>query len=64
VQTIRAESHLDYKSYARNPQALKLFQEYSTYLAAKRKEARKRRKKEAGAKDPAKDPLLNYKRPQ
>lgn len=64
VQTIRAESHLDYKSYARNPEALKLFQEYSTYLSAKRKEARKRRKKEAGAKDPPKDPLLNYKRPQ
>jgi len=64
VHTIRAESHLDYQSYARNPGALKLFQQHSTYLAAKRKEARKRRKKEAGAEAPAKDPLLNYKRPQ
>ncbi len=64
VHTIRAESHLDYKAYARNSEALKLFQEHSTYLSAKRKEARKRRKKEAGAKDPPKDPLLNYKRPQ
>jgi hypothetical protein len=64
VHTIRAESHLDYKSYARNPEALKLFQEHSTYLAAKRKEARKERKKEAGEETPAKDPLLNDKRPQ
>ena len=64
VHTIRAESHLDYQSYARNPEALKLFQEHSTFLAAKRKEARKRCKKEAGAEDTPKDPLLNYKRPQ
>lgn len=64
VHTIRAESHLDYKSYARNPEALKLFQEHSTYLSAKRKAAGKRRKKAAGAEDPPKDPLLNYKRPQ
>lgn len=64
VHTIRAESHLDYKSYAHNPEALKLFREHSTFLAAKRKESRKRRKKDAGAEDSPKDPLLNYKRPQ
>lgn len=64
VHTIRAESGLDYKSYARNPEALKLFREHSTYLSAKRKEARKGSKKEARAEAPAKDPLLNYKRPQ
>src|SRR6266702_4539915 len=65
VHTIRAESHLDYKSYARNPEALKLFQEHSSFLAAKRKEARKKRSKESGeGVSPSKDPLLNYKRPQ
>lgn len=64
VHTIRAESHLDYKSYARNPEALKLFQQHSTYLAAKRRESRKRRQGEAGERDLPKDPLLNYKRPQ
>lgn len=65
VHTIRAESQLDYKSYARNPEALKLFQEHSTFLAAKRKEARKKRSKESGeGVSPSKDPLLNYKRPQ
>lgn len=65
VHTIRAESHLDYKSYARNPEALKLFQEHSTFLAAKRKEARRKRRRgseEEGS--PLKDSLLNYKRPQ
>jgi len=65
VYTIRAESHLDYKSYARNPEALKLFQEHSTFLAAQRKEAsRKRRKGSSEEVSPPKDPLLNYKRPQ
>jgi hypothetical protein len=65
VHTIRAESHLDYKSYARNPEALKLFQEHSTFLAAKRKEARrKRRKRSEEENSPTQDPLLNYKRPQ
>ncbi len=65
VHTIRAESHLDYKSYARNPEALKLFQEHSTFLAAKRKQARRKRRKGAGEEiSPPKDPLLNYKRPQ
>jgi hypothetical protein len=64
VHTIRAESHLDYKSYARNPEALKLFQEHSTFLAAKRKEARKRHRKDMGEENFSKDPLLNYKRPQ
>ena len=65
VHTIRAESHLDYKSYARNPEALKLFQDHSTFLAAKRKEARRKRRRgseEEGS--PVKDSLLNYKRPQ
>jgi len=65
VHTIRAESHLDYKSYARNPEALKLFQEQSTFLATKRKQARRRRKDGLQEEPPAsKDPLLNYKRPQ
>jgi hypothetical protein len=65
VHTIRAESHLDYKSYARNPEALKLFQEHSTFLAARRKEARrKRRKRSEEEGSQAQDPLLNYKRPQ
>lgn len=65
VHTIRAESHLDYQSYARNPEALKLFQEHSTFLAAKRKEARrKRRQRSEEEGSPAKDLLLNYKRPQ
>lgn len=64
VHTIRAESGLDYKSYARNPEAKKLFQEHSTFLVAKRKEARTKRRKqsEEGLQPP--DPLLNYKRPQ
>jgi hypothetical protein len=65
VHTIRAESHLDYKSYARNPEALALFQEHSTFLAAKRKQGRRRRRDELEEQGPAsKDPLLNYKRPQ
>jgi len=65
VHTIRVASGLDYKSYARNPEALALFQEHSTFLAAKRKEARKKRQKgtpQSTAQQ--KDPLLNYKRPQ
>jgi hypothetical protein len=61
VHTVREMSGLDYKSYARNPEALALFQEHSTFLAAKRKEARGKRQK--GASHP-RDPLLNYKRPQ
>ena len=65
VHSIRAESHLDYKSYARNPEALKLFQEHSTFLVAQRREVRKKRRKGSGeAVSPPKDPLLNYKRPQ
>jgi hypothetical protein len=65
VQTIRAESHLDYQSYARNPEVLKLFQQHSTFLAAKRKEGRRKRRKGAAEESfPPKDPLLNYKRPQ
>jgi hypothetical protein len=65
VHTIRAASGLDYKAYARNPEALKLFQEHSTFLAAKRKEARKRRQRETSQfTAQQKDPLLNYKRPQ
>ena len=61
VHTVRETSGLDYKSYARNPEALLLFQENSTFLVAKRKEARRKRQK--GASQP-RDPLLNYKRPQ
>lgn len=61
VHTVRGESGLDYQSYARNPEALALFQEHSTFLVARRKETRGKRKK--GASQP-KDPLLNYKRPQ
>jgi len=61
VHTVRAESGLDYKSYARSPEALALFQEHSTFLVARRTEARRKHKK--GASQP-KDPLLNYKRPQ
>jgi hypothetical protein len=61
VHTVRETSGLDYKSYARNPEALALFQENSTFLVAKRKVARGKRQK--GASHP-KDPLLNYKRPQ
>ncbi len=64
VHTIRAESHLDYQSYARNPEALKLFREHSTFLAAKRKETRKKRKKTGEEVASSKDPFLNYKRPQ
>jgi len=65
VHTIRAESGLDYKSYARNPEAMALFQEHSTFLAAKRKEARRRRRKLISKETPQpKDPLLNYKKPQ
>lgn len=63
--TIRAESGLDYKSYARNPEALKLFQERSTFLATKRKEARRKRSKGSEVEhSQAQDPLLNYNRPQ
>ena len=61
VHTVRETSGLDYKSYARNPEALALFQENSTFLAARRKEARGKRQK--GVAHP-RDPLLNYKRPQ
>lgn len=61
VHTVRETSGLDYKSYARNPEALLLFQENSTFLVAKRKEARRKRQK--GAAHP-RDPLLNYKRAQ
>jgi hypothetical protein len=65
VHTIRAESGLDYKAYARNPEALKLFQQHSTFLAAKRKGSRKRRQRETSQiTAQQKDPLLNYKRPQ
>ncbi len=65
VHTIRAESGLDYKSYARNPEALKLFQEHSTYLSAKRKEIRKKQRMRSGEEKALRpDPLLNYKRPQ
>lgn len=65
VHTVRAESGLDYKSYARNPEALALFQEHSTFLAAKRKEARGKHKKGTTEGMPQqKDPLLNYKKPQ
>lgn len=65
VHTIRAESHLDYKSYARNPEALQLFQEHSTFLTAKRKEVRgKHRKRTSKGKPQPKDPLLNYKKLQ
>jgi hypothetical protein len=65
VHTIRAESHLDYKAYARNLEALKLFQEHSTFLAAQRKEARRKRKKRSGGESSLpNDSLLNYKRPQ
>ncbi len=65
VHTIRAESHLDYKAYARNPEALKLFQQHSTFLAAQRKQARRKRKKRSGEESSLpKDSLLNYKRPQ
>src|SRR5438128_2708509 len=65
VHTVRETSGLDYKSYARNPEALALFQENSTFLAARRKEARGKRRKLTSEEAPqAKDPLLNYKKPQ
>lgn len=64
VHTIRAESGLDYKSYARNPEAKKLFQEHSTFLVAKRKKARTKRRKKAEEGVQTPDPLLNYKRSQ
>jgi len=44
VHTVRAESGLDYKSYARSREALALFQEHSIFLVARRTEARGKRK--------------------
>src|SRR5258708_4854492 len=65
VHTIREASGLDYKSIARNPEALALFHQHSTFLAAKRKETKKKRKPGREEEIPRqKDPLLNYKRPQ
>ncbi len=47
------------------PEALKLFQQHSTFLAAQRKQARRKRKKRSGEESSLpKDSLLNYKRPQ
>lgn len=65
VHTIRETSGLDYKSIARNPEALALFRHHSTFLATKRKETKKKRKPGRAEEIPQpKDPLLNYKRPQ
>ncbi len=65
VHTVREASGLDYKSIARNPEALALFHQHSTFLAAKRKETKKKRKPGREEEIPRqKDPLLNYKRPQ
>ena len=50
---------LDYKTISRNPEALKLFKDNSTFLAARRK--RRRRSEDPPA---PRDPLLSYKKPQ
>ncbi len=60
VHTVREASGLDYKSIARNPEALALFHQHSTFLAAKRKETKKKRKPGREEEIPRqKDPLLN-----
>jgi hypothetical protein len=66
VYTIRAECGLDYQSYARNPEALALFREHSTFLAAKRKAARTKQARRPGVEGSPcrKDPLLSYKKTQ
>ncbi len=65
VHTVREASGLDYKSIARNPEALSLFQANSTFLVAKRKKSGRKRKAELAEKVPQpKDPFLNYKRAQ
>jgi hypothetical protein len=65
TQSIYEECGLHYTSYARNPEALAIFQENSTHLAQQRKQV-KRREKSSEAASPilTRDPFLNYKKPQ
>jgi branched-subunit amino acid aminotransferase/4-amino-4-deoxychorismate lyase len=63
AQTIYAVSGLSYTSIARNPEALALFRANSTYLNQKQK-PNKRRRNAGEAPAQARDPLMNYKKPQ
>jgi hypothetical protein len=60
TRNIYEVSGLDYTSYARNPEALALFQANSTHLTKKRKQQRKKSETPL----PPRDPLMSYKKPQ
>jgi hypothetical protein len=61
AQTIYAECGLHYSSYVRNPEAIVLFRANSTYLNEQKKRTKRKTHDEPL---PARDPLLNYKKPQ
>ena len=55
ARTIQEKCGLEYASIRRNPEALALYQQHSTFLQARRK-----RKKQAKLSTPPRDPLLAY----
>ncbi|SRR6266849_6235663 len=55
ARTIQEKCGLEYASIRRNPEALALYQQHSTFLQARRK-----RKKQANLSTPPRDPLLAY----
>ena len=59
ARSIRDVTGLDYATILRNPEALKLFRDNSSFLAARRK-----RRRRAEQPSPPRDPLLSYKKTQ
>ncbi len=64
VQTIYEECGLRYAAIHRNPEALALFQASSSHLVAQKKQSRRKHNADAETTPSARDPLLNYKKPQ
>jgi hypothetical protein len=60
IKTIREECGLEYNSIKRNAEALRLYQEHSTYLSEKRKRIKTR----LDVPPPPRDSLLAYKKTQ
>jgi len=59
ARSIRDVTGLDYATISRNPEALKLFRDNSSFLATRRK-----RRRHSGELSAPRDPLLNYKKAQ
>ena len=64
VQAIYEECGLRYAAVHRNPEALALFRANSTHLAAQKKRSRRKRNLTDEGALSARDPLLNYTKPQ